>query len=218
MNRALGVSVIAIAAIYLIVSLSDFLPKYSTVPELVDNQKQLGLTTSTTNLRFHMGLEMVVDGIVVALLVVLGWWLTTTETQQYAYLIALGVVIIALVVLWNMPLVPFNIARISPQGAFYYAQVELEVAGDNTGAWVIIPERQGQRLGLTEVYQDPKLIGKKEVVLEFGDNRTALDAYVRARPPVRILGRMNGTRNLAIEKYIYTVPAVKVLEVGGTRR
>ncbi len=214
MNRALGFTVMAIAAIYLVVSLTDFLPKYGAVPELVDNQKRLGLTTSTTNLRFHMSLEIVVDVIVVGLLVVLGWWLTTTETQQYAYLIVLGVVVITLVVLWSTPVLPFNIARISPQGAFYYAQVELEVAGDNTGAWVIVPERPGQRLGLTEVYQDPKLIGKKEVVLEFADNRTALEAYMRAQPPVRILGRMNGTRNLAIEKYSYTGPAVKVLEVG----
>ena len=208
----------AIAAIYLVVSLTDFLPKYGAVPELVVDQKQLGLTTSTTNLRFHMSMEMVVDVIVVGLLVVSGWWLTTTETQQYAYMIALGVVVIALVVLWNMPLVPFSIARVSPQGAFYYAQVQFEVTGDNTGAWVIIPERQGQRLGLTEMYDDPKLIGKKEVVLEFADNRTALEAYMRAQPPVRILGRMNGTRNLAIEKYIYTVPAVKVLEVEQARQ
>ncbi len=218
MNKVIGYVVITVALIYVLVSASDFLPKYSNVPYLVEHQEELGLVTTTTNLRFHMSLEMVVDVIVVGLLVVLGWWLTTTETQQYGYMIALGVVVIALVVLWNMPLVPFNIARVSPQGAFYYAQVQFEVTGDNTGAWVIIPERPDQRLGLTEMYDDPKLIGKKEVVLEFADNRTALEAYMGAQPPVRILGRMNGTRNLAIEKYIYTVPAVKVLEVRQARQ
>ena len=79
MNKALGFAILAIAAVYLVVSLADFLPKYSAVPELVWGQERLGLTTSTTNLRFHMSLEMVVDVIVVVLLVILGWWLTNLD-------------------------------------------------------------------------------------------------------------------------------------------
>jgi len=214
MNKILGILILALALLYLIVSMADFLPKYTEVPELVKNQHRLGLVTSTTNLRFHMSMEMVVDVIVVGLLAVLGWWLTTTETQQYAYWVILGLVVIGLVVLWNTPVLPFKVARISPQGAFYYAQVEVELAADTTDqGWVIIPGKQRQRVAVTETYQDQRVIGKKEVVLEFTDNST-LDQYASAAAPVMILGRMKGTRNLAFGKFIYTVPGVQVLEVG----
>ena len=212
MNKVLGWLILVVAAIYLAVSLTDFLPKYTAVPELVKNQKQLGLSTTTTNMRFHIAQEMIVDAIVVALLVVLGWWLTTLETQQYAYLIIFVVVVIALGVLWSVPLLPFRIARLSPQGAFYYAQVKFEVTVDTTAQWVTVPRRKGQRVALTENYQDPQLVGKKEVVLEFADDAT-LSTYGQSRPPVTILGRMKGTRNLGVGKYLYTVPGVQVLEV-----
>ena len=215
MNKTLGFLILALALLYLLVSVTDFLPKYTEVPKLVKDQKKLGLTTSTTNLRFHIAMEMVVDVIVVGLLAVLGWWLTTTETQQYAYWAIFVVVVIGLIVLWSTPLLPFKVARISPQGAFYYAQVEVELAADTTGqGWVIIPAKQRQRVAVTEIYQDERSIGKKEVVLEFPDNST-LDQYARAGAPVTILGRMKGTRNLAFGKFIYTVPGIQVLEVGG---
>jgi len=215
MNRTLGFLIIAAAVVYLVVSLSDFLPKYTAVPELVHNQDKLGLSTTTTNLRFHIAQEMVVDAIVVALLVVLGWWLTTTETVQYAYWTMFVVVLIGLIVLWNVPLLPFKVARISPQGAFYYAQVNVELAADTTEqGWVIIPTKQNQRVAVTQTYQDERLIGKKEVVLEFTDNNT-LNQYIGATAPVTVLGRMKGTRNLAYGKFIYTVPGVQVLAVRG---
>ena len=215
MNRTLGFLIMAVALVYLLVSVADFLPKYTAVPELVDNQERLGLSTSTTNLRFHISLEMVVDVIVVALIGVLGWWLTTTETQQYAYWTIFIVVVIGLAVLWSTPLLPFKVARISPQGAFYYAQVEVELATDTTGqGWVIIPTKQNQRVAVTETYQDERSIGKKELVLEFTDNNM-LNQYVSATAPVTILGRMKGTRNLAYDNFICTVPGVQVLKVRG---
>jgi len=215
MNRTLGFLIMAVALVYILVSVADFLPKYNAVPELVRNQEDLGLGTSTTNLRFHISLEMVVDVIVVALLAVLGWWLTTTETQQYAYWTIFIVMVISLIVLWNVPLVPFKVARVSPQGAFYYAQVEVELAGDTTEqGWVVIPTKQNQRVAITENYQDERSIGKKELVLEFA-NDTALNQYLGAAGPVTVLGRMKGTRNLAYGKFIYTVPGVQVLKVRG---
>ncbi len=215
MNRTLGFLIMAVALVYLLVSVADFVPKYTAVPELVDNQEKLGLSTSTTNLRFHISLEMVVDVIVVALIGILGWWLTTTETQQYAYWTIFIVVLIGLIVLWSTPLLPFKVARISPQGAFYYAQVNVELAADTTEqGWVIIPTKQNQRVAVTETYQDERSIGKKELVLEFTDN-AVLNQYVGATAPVTVLGRMKGTRNVAYGKFIYTVPGVQVLKVRG---
>jgi len=213
MNRTLGFLIMAVAVVYLIVSATDFIPKYTAVPQLVHDQKKLGLSTSTTNLRFHIGQEMVVDVIVVALIGVLGWWLTTTETQQYAYWTILIVVVIGLIVLWSVPLLPFKVARISPQGAFYYAQVKVQLAADTTEqGWVIIPTKQNQRVAITETYQDERSVGKKELVLEFTNNNT-LNQYVGATAPVTILGRMKGTRNLAYDRFMYTVPGVQVIEV-----
>ena len=215
MNRTLGFLIMAVALVYLLVSVADFLPKYSAVPELVKNQEEIGLSTTAGNLRFHISLEMVVDVIVVALIGILGWWLTTTETQQYAYWTIFIVVVIGLFVLWNVPLVPFKVARISPQGAFYYAQVKVKLAGDTTEqGWVIIPPKQNQRVAVTETYQDEQSIGKKELVLEFTDNST-LNQYVGATGAVTVLGRMKGTRNIAYDKFIYTVPGVQVLKVLG---
>jgi len=214
MNRTLGFLIMAVAVVYLLVSAVDFVPKYTAVPQLVHDQDKLGLSTTTTNLRFHIGQEMVVDVIVVALIGILGWWLTTTETQQYAYWTIFIVVVIGLFVLWNVPLVPFKVARVSPQGAFYYAQVKVKLAADTTErGWVIIPTKQNQRVAVTEIYQDERSVGKKEVVLEFADNAT-LNQYLSAAWPVTVFGRMKGTRNLAYGKFIYTVPGVKVLEVG----
>ncbi len=218
MNRMLGFLIMVAAAVYLVVSVADFFPKYTAVPELVANQEKLGLVTSTTNLRFHIGQEMVVDIIVVGLLGILGWWLTTTETPQYGYWIVFGIVMVGLIVLWNTPLLPFKIARISPQGAFYYAQVKVELAADTTGrGWVVIPSKNNQHVAVTEIYRDERLIGKKEVVLEFTNNST-LSQYMGALWPVTILGRMRGTRNLASGKFIYTVPGVQVLKVLGAKK
>ncbi len=215
MNRTLGFLIMAVALIYLLVSVTDFLPKYTAVPELVDNQERLGLSTTTTNLRFHISMEIVVDVIVVGLIGILGWWLTTTETQQYAYWTIFIVVLIGLIVLWSTPLLPFKVARISPQGAFYYAQVEVELAADTTEqGWVIIPTKQNQRVAVTETYQDERSIGKKEIVLEFTDNNT-LNQYLGTAGPVTVLGRMKGTRNLAYDNFIYTVPGFQVLKVRG---
>jgi len=215
MNRTLGFLIMAVALVYILVSVADFLPKYTAVPQLVHDQERLGLSTSTTNLRFHIGQEMVVDVIIVGLLGILGWWLTTTETQQYAYWTMFIVVVISLIVLWNVPLLPFKVARISPQGAFYYAQIEVQLAVDTTAqGWVIIPTKQNQRVAVTEAYQDQRYIGKKEVVLEFTDSAT-LNRYLSAAWPVTILGRMKGTRNIAYGKFIYTVPGVQVLKVRG---
>ncbi len=215
MNRTLGFLIMAVGLVYLLVSIADFAPKYGAVPELVDNQEKLGLSTTTGNLRFHISLEMVVDVIVVVLIGILGWWLTTTETQQHAYWTIFIVVVIGLFVLWNVPLVPFKVARISPQGAFYYAQVEVKLAADTTEqGWVIIPPKDGQRVAVTEIYQDEQSIGKKELVLEFIDNNT-LNQYIGATAPVTVLGRMKGTRNIAYDKLIYTVPGVQVLKVRG---
>ncbi len=215
MNRTLGFMIMAVGLVYILVSVADFAPKYNAVPELVDHQERLGLSTTTGNLRFHISLEMVVDVIVVALIGILGWWLTTTETQQHAYWTIFIVVLIGLIVLWSTPLLPFKVARISPQGAFYYAQVQVELAGDTTEqGWVIIPPKQSQRVAVTETYQDEGSIGKKELVLEFTDNNT-LNQYIGATAPVTVLGRMKGTRNIAYDRFIYTVPGVQVLKVRG---
>jgi len=212
-NKVIGYVVIAIAVIYLLVSASDFLPKYNSVPYLVEHQEELGLVTTTTNLRFHMMWEMIVDVLITAVLGIAGWWITTTETQQYGYLIAVGLVLLAFAIIWNTPLIPFHVARVSPQGAFYNALVQVELNGDSTSYWVIVPQRKGQRVALTEKYQDRKLIGKKEVVLEFGNDSALLNAYLQATRPVLILGKMSGTRLLAVDRYIYTVPSMKVMEV-----
>ncbi len=216
MTRLVGVVVILCAVVYLTVTLADLMPKYGAVDEIVHNQDKLGLKTSTTNLRFHIGLRIVVDIIGLALLGLVAWWLIGSETQQYGYAIVLGLLLVASVIIRLTPVVPYNIARLSPTALFFRSQTVVSVAADTTSGWVIIPSRQGQRVAVTEIYTDTSLTGNKELALDFTNNQSALDQYLGSHPPVTLLGAMNGTSVLAMGKYLYTVPCVKVIQVQDT--
>lgn len=214
MTRVLGVVVILCAVIYLTVSLVDLLPKYGAVEDILQHQDELGLKTTTTNLRFHMSLPLVVDIIVLAALGVLAWYLIGSEVPQYAYLVVLAVVVLSAVVIRVTPVIPFPTARLSPAGAFFGAQVRVSVAADTTPYWgAIIPRRDQQRVGVTERYTDTSMIGDKELVLDFSRNQSAATQYLSSQPPWSIVGSIKGTRILAVGKELYTVPCVKVIRI-----
>jgi len=219
MTKAVGVLVILCALVYLTVTLADFVPKYGTVGQIVDNQNRLGITTTTTNLRFHMGLPIVVDIIVLVLFGLVAWGLIGSETQQYAYAIVLGLLVVGSVIIRLTPIVPYSAARLSPGGAFFRSQTVVSVAADTTSVWVIIPPGQPyradqpHRVAVTESYTDTSLTGDKELVLDFADDQSLLKQYWSSRPPVTLLGSMNGTRVLAVGKDLYTVPCVKVIQI-----
>ena len=213
MTRVIGALIILCAIVYLAVTLVDFFPKYGAVEDIVKHQDELGLKTTTTNLRFHMSLGMVVDIIVLGLLAVVAWWLIGSEVQQYAYAIVLGLLVVGSVTIRVTPVVPFPTARVSPAGAFFGTRVIVSVAADTTDGWVIIPKREQQRVVVTEVYSDTSMIGDKELVLDFSGNQSALRQYWSSQAPVSILGAVRGTRVLAVGKDLYTVPCVKVIEI-----
>ncbi len=213
MTKVVGVLIILCALVYLGVTLVDFTPKYGAVPAINQNQDQLDITTSTTNLRFHIALPLVLDIIIIGLLGIVSWHLITSETQQYAYAVALAVLIVASVVIRLTPIVPYTTARVSPGAFFFGSRVIVSVAADTTSGWVIIPPRENQRVAVTEVYTDTSLIGSKEIALDFSKSQSALQQYLKSQPPVSLLGSMNGTRVLAVGKDLYTVPCVKVFQV-----
>lgn len=219
MTRAVGVLVILCALIYLTVTLVDFVPKYGATGQIVHDQDQLGLKTSTTNLRFHMGLPIVVDIIVLVLLGLLAWSLIGSETQQYGYAIVLGLLVVGSVIIRLTPVVPYSLARLSPTALFFRSQTVVSVVADTTSAWVIIPPGQlyradqPLRVALTETYTDTSLTGDKELVLDFADNQSLLKQYWSSPPPVTLLGSVNSTRVLAVGKDLYTVPCVKVIQI-----
>ena len=213
MTRIVGFAVIVCAVVYLAVTLVDFVPQYSATDEIVAQQDELGLTTTTTNLRFHIGLHIVVDIIVLIAFGLLAWWLIGSETQQYGHAIGLAVLVVGSIIIRVTPIVPFGTARLSPAGAFFRCQVRVPVAADTSSAWVVIPLRKSQRVAVTEIYTDTSLIGDKELVLDFGDNQSLLSQYLSSHPPVTLLGSMNGTRVLAVGKDLYTVLCIKVIQI-----
>jgi hypothetical protein len=208
LTRLLGVLVLAVAATILVVSFLDVGAQYATVPQLTAQAEQLGLDTTTTNLRFGIGAGMIVDVVVVLALAVVGWWLTTCETQQFAYLYVAAAILIASVVVRTTPVVPLSISRYSPRAFFFGAQVTGSVVGDETARWVIIPQRPNLRLATVTPLGQTE--GGAQVILDFGLRQDLLSQYLTASPPLPLKGLVMGTHSIAAAKELHCLPTVRV--------
>ena len=91
LTRLAGYLLLLFAAIHLVISLMDFAPEYAAAGNIGANAEKYGLQTSETNLRFKLGLEFTVDVLIVGVLAIAGWWLTTTEVIQIVWIIRLDI-------------------------------------------------------------------------------------------------------------------------------
>lgn len=210
-SRALGFVVILIAVAYLLVALFDIGPKYAAVDEVVAQADQLGLDTSTTNLRFRMGLEFLVDIVFIAALALVGWWLTTVETQQFSYLYVFGALFIVAIVVRVTPVVPVSVVRYSPGAAFFGAKVTCNALSDDSRGWVIIPMRQNLRVATVAA---PGQQQGTMVVLDFGNDQDAMQRYLASTPPVPIKAVVYGTFDIARRNELYALPRFRVQQLG----
>jgi hypothetical protein len=170
---------------------------------------------STTDLRWSLGVEFLLDCLVTVVVGIIGWFLFGSETEQYAYVVLTGLLLIGGAVIRFTPLVPLTAARMSPNCFFLAAQVKVTLTNDDTTAYVTLPEdAQNYHIGRVEGQTEKET----EVLLDFHGDQTLYNAYWAGPWPVTILGSMAGTRTVinkaTTRKGIFLVPRVKVWKVG----
>ena len=215
MTKSLGVVLFLLGALVLGLAINNFVAQFASADYVAAHAQDLGLTTSTTNLRFGMGGQLLVQILVAALLAVVGWFLYGSETEQYGYAIVFGVLLIASVVIRYSPVLPLALGRLSPGTAFFAAQVAITLppGADVTPAYVTLPPNQASYRVVVADATRPE--GKGAVLLDFHGDQNLMTSYARARWPVQVVGSLAGTRTIARENSQWLIPRVKVYRVAG---
>ncbi len=215
LTRLAGYLLLLFAAIHLVISLIDFAPEYAAAGNIGANAEKYGLQTSETNLRFKLGLEFTVDVLIVGVLAIAGWWLTTTEVIQIVWIIIIGIYVILSIIVRASPVLPLSIAKYSPGGAFYGAQIQVPIGADVTFAYqgdqamrqyVVITKKQDVRVAqaLTPQGQQSDL-----VVLDLSD-KVAAQQYMSSTVPLTVTGTVAGTGSYAKGNQLWTTIQIRV--------
>ena len=214
-TKLCGWIVILGAAGYFIVALTDFGADYAAGGEIgalaeraqIDGDE--GLKTTGMNLHFHVGLELVVDMLIIAVIVLGGWWLTTCEVQQYVWIGLIILLLIFAIAARATPIVPLQIARYSAGAAFYGTQVLVPVHADVTANYVDITKKQKRRVVMT-------LKGTQQegglAVIDFSEGDTA-NQYMNGSAPLTVLGTVGGTAHVAWKNQVRSVPLIKAKSI-----
>jgi hypothetical protein len=213
MTKTAGVLFIVLAAVVLGAGIVNFAGQCAAAGPVADQFKSVDL--ATTDLRWSMGVEFLLDFLVAAVTGIVGWFLFGSETEQYAYVILTGLLLIGGTVIRFSPLVPLSAARMSSNCFFLAAQVKLTLNNDDTTAYTTLPvDTQDYRIGRVEGQSEKET----EVLLDFHGDQTLEQAYWSGPWPVTIIGSMGGTRtiinNATNRKGIFLVPRVKVWKIG----
>ena len=211
MTKTAGILYILLAAVVLAISIGNFAGQFGAAAEIAGSGFDDSL--STTDLRWSMGVQFLVDLLVVAVIAIVGWFLHGSETEQYAYVIATGVLLIGSLTIRLMPLVPISAARLSPTIFFYGAQVQMTFTDDDKSYYQTLPQGDRFRVGRLEGGLPEK---QGEVLLDFRGDEALMEKYFSAPWPVKVRGSVSGTRTLvrAKERVIFLAPRVKVFKVG----
>lgn len=211
-TRLAGWLLVLFAAVYLLITLMDFGPEYAAAGNIGANADKYGLQTSETNLRFKLGLEFAVDVLLIGTLAIAGWWLTTSEVVQIAWIIIIGIFGIFSVVIRSSPVMPLNVLKLSPGAAFYGAKVQVPIGADITydqqGArqYVVITKKQEIR-----VAQSMTAAGQaSDVVVLDLSNKAAGQQYMQCGVPFTIIGKISGTGSYCKGNQLWTAPLIKV--------
>ncbi len=212
-----GWILIIFAIVYFGITLADFGPEYAAAGNIGMDAEKYGLETSETNLRFKMGTEFAIDIVIIGLIALAGWWLTTTEVIQIVWIVIIGLFTIFSIVIRSTPILPINILKLSPGAAFYGAQVQMPINKDITfryveeqafRQYVVVTKKQYVNVAVSGSGSQPQA-----VVLDL-TNTAARTAYFGAEKfPVTILGNVMGTGSYAWKNKLATVPLIKVKSV-----
>jgi hypothetical protein len=207
LTKLSGWILILFAAGYLVVSLMDFGPEYAAAGEIGAKAENYGLQTSETNLRFQMGWEFAIDIMIIGVIAVAGWWLTTQEVLQIAWIVMIGLFVVFSIVIRSSPVLPLKVAKLSPGAAFYGAQVQIVILGDTPTRYVPISRKQTLWPVITATPQ-----GQQEdmVVLDLADPVGSSQLKSVSAPPFTIKGTAVGTCTLAEGTSLTTVPLIRL--------
>ncbi|NLO73711.1 MAG: hypothetical protein GX100_06315 [candidate division WS1 bacterium] len=210
MNQTMGILFILAAAAILVIAISNFVPQFGAATTVAERQQDYKLMTTTTDLRFDMGVQFLVQILVTGVLVLLGWFLYAAETPQTGYAIVVGVLLLAMIIIRVTPLVPWAAVKLSPGTLFYAAQVRLPVSDDATRWYVTLPVDSNFRIGVIDAEASE---GKGVALLDFGADATLRAQYDSAYRSTMILGSVTGTATIARQDqktHIFMIPRIKV--------
>lgn len=206
-TKAMGWILILFALIYLLISLTDFGPEYAAAGAIGSKANDYGLQTTATNLRFQMGWEFAIDILFIGLIALAGWWLTTQEVLQLAWIIIIGLFVVFSAIIRATPVLPLNVAKYSPGAAFYGAKIQVAISADVADQYVVI--RSEQQRYRTAVSQTPQGQPGGMVVLDLGDS-SAAQQYQSCTLPLTVTGTVRGTASIAQGRELTTVPLIRV--------
>ncbi|HEY3398081.1 MAG TPA: hypothetical protein VGM19_10545 [Armatimonadota bacterium] len=208
MTKTAGMIFFIMAALVLGLAIANYTGQFTAAAGVAEQYRDTGL--NTTDLRFAMGESFVIQLVIVGILGILGWFLFGSETEQVMYLVITGLIVVGSVVVRLTPLLPLNMARLSPVSAFYGAQVEFQMSADDTMFYLTLPRDTNYR-----VARLGKDLPEKDghVLLDFHKDQALASAYARSKVPVTVVGTVTGTRTLVREREIFLVPRVKVYQV-----
>lgn len=211
MTKASGVVFIILAAVVLGLAISNFAGQVDAAGHVAGKGEYKTLTT--TDLRWSMGVQFLIDLLVVALLAIVGWFLYGSETEQYIYMVLTGLLLISGIIIRLSPLVPITAARLSPTIFFYGTQVKLELVNDDTSYYDTLPKSDTFRVARLGVGTGEK---QTQVLLDFRGSTELANAYWQGPWPVTVVGSVSGTRTLVrpAERVTFLVPRVRVFKVG----
>ena len=218
LTRFCGLLFIGLAVTTVALSVVD------SAPELAAVGKVLGEEPIASSVKFDIGFQIVFDVFAVAAFALIGWFLWTSEIQQTWAVVITTLLVIASIAIRVEPLMPMNVARVSPGLFFWGAQVVDDF-------YPAPPPEQGQarnvttfpvneyyRLAVTESNLSGGETNKgKSVALNFNDAKQAMGTFrASGYQGVQITGKIAGTRTILdydFERETYSVPQLMVEEI-----
>jgi hypothetical protein len=215
MTKMTGILWMLFGAVVLMIAITNYSPQSTAAGGVADHQASTGLTTNTTDLRMAMGAELLIQVLVAAVLGIVGWFLYGSETDQWGYVIATGVLIVIMGAIRMTPLVPFATARKSPGTLFYGTVLKIAVVQDQTSYYVTLPDTNATNNYRVAAVDTAAPEGQGVILLDFHGDTDLFKAYMSASAPATMLVTISGTATIVRGAHInFLIPKAKVTKVG----
>lgn len=197
-----------------------------TVPEVTDATNRLRQGQNplpiATSVKFRIGSEVLLDVLALAIFSLFGWFLWTSEIQQAWAVVITFLLLVGSIVVRTTPLLPIEVARISPGLVFYGALVIDDYyppplkPGTRGRQVQTFPQHQYNRLAVTEKgLSGSEPHPAKTVLLDFRAAPSAATQFY-AQGGAQITAKAQGTRTILDYDHkqdVYPVPNLMVLEI-----
>jgi len=216
LTRFCGVLFLTVALITVILSIVD------TAPEIAAANAQLGEEPINSSVKFSIGSEVVVDVVAVAVFVLFGWFLWSSEIQQSWAVAITFVLLVGSIVIRAQPLLPMDVAKHSPGLIFWGAKVVDDYypsplkPGKQRRSVTTFPVTSYVRLAVTS----RDLSGSEQhpgqsVLLDFADSPSAMSVFY-GQGGAQITGTLAGTRSVLDydhDRDVYSIPHLMVKKI-----